>query len=102
VQEKYGREKQIVQWLYAAVLSLQTIEECADFFEDVCTENEIKAMAHRYAIAYWLRRGKTYQHIEREIGASPAKISRVKRCVQDGKQGIARTLERIDVQIDPQ
>lgn len=102
MQEKDEREKHMVQWLYAAVQSLQTKEECTAFFEDICTENEIKAMAHRYAIAYWLRRGKTYQYIEREMGASPAQIARVKRCLQDGKQGIARTLERIDAQMDPQ
>jgi len=31
--------------LFEAILLLDNIEECYDFFEDICTISEIKAMA---------------------------------------------------------
>lgn len=36
-----------VEFLFSAVLQLQTMEECYDFFEDLCTVPELKAMAQR-------------------------------------------------------
>ena len=30
--------------LYSAILKLQTVEECYDFFTDLCTFSELKAM----------------------------------------------------------
>jgi len=46
--------------LFEAILLLDNIEECYDFFEDICTISEIKAMAQRLEVARMLREGKTY------------------------------------------
>ena len=34
-----------VEILFKAVLSLQTMEECYDFFDDLCTVPELKALS---------------------------------------------------------
>ena len=37
--------------LFRAVLSLQTVDECYQFFEDLCTIGELRAMAQRLDVA---------------------------------------------------
>ena len=61
--------------LCEAMLSLQTIDECYQFFEDICTISELKAMSQRLEVARMLRQGHTYDDIVVRTGASTATIS---------------------------
>jgi len=81
--------------LFRAILLLETEEECYQFFEDICTISEMKALAQRLQVAMMLEAGKTYQHIENETGASTATISRVKRYLQYGAGGYGLVLTRL-------
>lgn len=87
--------------LCEAMLSLQTIDECYQFFEDICTISELKAMSQRLEVARMLRQGHTYDDIVVRTGASTATISRVKRCLNYGADGYGIVLERLD-QLDEQ
>ncbi|MBS4032388.1 MAG: hypothetical protein KGZ63_13350 [Clostridiales bacterium] len=84
-----------IDQLFEAILLLETEEECYQFFEDVCTISELKALAQRLQVARMLRDGKTYQKIEQETGASTATISRVKRYLQYGAGGYSIVLSRL-------
>ena len=44
-----------VDYLFKAILKLNTVDECYDFFEDLCTVTEIKALSQRSAVAKMLR-----------------------------------------------
>jgi len=81
--------------LFQAILSLESIEECYIFFDDLCTVNEMKSMAQRLEVARMLREGFTYNQIEDETGASTATISRVKRCLNYGNDGYQLALDRV-------
>ncbi|MCR3922106.1 MAG: YerC/YecD family TrpR-related protein, partial [Firmicutes bacterium] len=81
--------------LFEAILLLETEDECYQFFEDVCTINELKALSQRLQVAKMLKAGRTYQQIEHETGASTATISRVKRYLQYGAGGYELVLERL-------
>ncbi len=87
--------------LCEAMLSLETIDECYQFFEDICTISELKAMSQRLEVARMLRQGHTYDDIVVRTGASTATISRVKRCLNYGADGYGIVLERLD-QLDEQ
>ncbi|MBB5172552.1 YerC/YecD family TrpR-related protein [Texcoconibacillus texcoconensis] len=87
-----GRE---LDQLFEAMLSLENVEECYQFFDDLCTMNEIQSLAQRLDVARMLQGGFTYQKIEEDTGASTATISRVKRCINYGNNGYQMTLERI-------
>ena len=78
--------------LFKAILSLKTEEECYQFFEDVCTVSEIKAMAQRLEVARMLDEGCIYDEIVEKTGASTATISRVKRCLVYGADGYRNVL----------
>jgi TrpR-related protein YerC/YecD len=87
------------QWtdgLFEAILLLENTEECYNFFEDICTVSEIKAMAQRLEVAKMLKAGYTYTDISEKTGASTATISRVNRCLNYGADGYRTVLERID------
>ncbi len=82
--------------LFRAVLSLETLDECYQFFEDICTISELKAITQRLEVARLLKDGATYDRIIAETGASTATISRVKRCLNYGADGYQLVLARID------
>ena len=81
--------------LYKAILSLKTVEECMDFFDDLCTVQELMAIEQRYQVAYYLDDGMIYNDILAETGASSATISRVNRSLQFGKGGYAIAFSRV-------
>ena len=82
--------------LCEAVLQLQSIEECYQFFEDICTISELKALAQRLEVARMLEHRHTYDEIVARTGASTATISRVKRCLYYGADGYKTILARLD------
>ena len=86
--------------LFKAILTLETVEECYSFFEDVCTIPEIKAMAQRYNVAEMLSGGSVYSEIVKETGASTATISRVNRSLIYGCDGYDMVFSRLDKKKD--
>ncbi|MGI6594852.1 MAG: YerC/YecD family TrpR-related protein [Christensenellales bacterium] len=74
-----------IKKLYESILKLETIEECENFFADLCTNKEVEQMAQRVKAATLLLAGKTYAEVIAETEISSATLSRVSRCVQYGK-----------------
>lgn len=68
------RQKEVDN-LFAAILTLKSIEECYNFFDDLCTVGEIKSLAQRLEVARMLKEEYTYNQIEADTGASTATIS---------------------------
>ena len=81
--------------LFEAILALKTIDECYEFFEDICTVNELKALAQRLQVARMLEAGESYDNIVETTGVSTATISRVKRCLVYGADGYKTILARL-------
>ncbi len=81
--------------LCMAVLKLETVEECYQFFEDICTISELKAMSQRLEVAKMLQKRHTYDEIVARTGASTATISRVKRCLNYGADGYNLVFDRL-------
>ena len=81
--------------MYRAILSLETLDECMKFFDDLCTVTELMAMEQRYQVASCLDDGMIYNDILAETGASSATISRVNRSLQYGRGGYAIVFDRM-------
>lgn len=82
--------------LFKAILLLENEEDCYRFFEDICTINEIKAIAQRLQVAKLLSQKKTYSEIEELTKASTATISRINKCLVYGAEGYQRLLARME------
>lgn len=84
-----------VDQFFRAVLSLESLDECYRYFEDVCTVKEVMTIAQRLEVARMLQNGMSYQQTIAQTGASSATISRVKRCLDYGDGGYAMVLGRL-------
>ena len=80
-------QKKRSEAMYKAILSLETVDECMRFFDDLCTVTELMAMEQRFQVASYLDDGMIYNDILSETGASSATISRVNRSLQYGRGG---------------
>lgn len=81
-----------VDALYELLLKLESKEDCAALFEDLCTRKEVENMAERAFAAKLLLEGYTYNQVMAQSDISSATLSRVSRCVQYGK-GYSRLLK---------
>lgn len=84
-----------IDFLFRAVLALDTMEECYDFFEDLCTVQELKALSQRIVVAKMLSDKRVYSDIVAATGASTATISRVNRSLHYGCDGYDKIFGRI-------
>ena len=76
------KTEELIPELYETILRLQTEEDCAAFFSDLCTFKELEQMAQRLAAAKLLLDGKTYVQVIDEVDISSATLSRVSRCIR--------------------
>lgn len=85
-----------VDFLFQSILTLKTVDECYNFFEDLCTVPEIKAMSQRLLVAHMLSTKRVYSDIVAETGASTATISRVNRSLNYGCDGYELVFQRLE------
>ncbi len=85
-----------VDMFFKAILLLEDEEDCYRFFDDICTINEIHAIAQRLQVAKLLSEKKTYNEIEELTKASTATISRINKCLVYGADGYRKILARLE------
>ena len=93
--EKNRRRNPATTELFEAILSLKDMDECYNFFEDLCTMKEMADMAQRLEAAKMLLAGKTYEQIVKSVEISTATISRINRCIQYGNGGYETVIHRL-------
>lgn len=81
--------------LFQAVLSLQSVDEAAAFFRDLCTLKELADLSHRWAVARLLDQGLSYRDISERTGASTATVTRINQWRQHGAGGYRLALDRM-------
>ena len=85
---------------FKAIITLKTEKECEMFFDDICTIQELEAIAQRFEVAKLLVEGKSYVDINKETGASTATISRVSKCINYGEGGYKTAIRRLRGEAD--
>lgn len=81
--------------MYKAILELKSLEECCDFFEDICAVTELRSMEQRFEVARMLKQQKVYTEIMQKTNASSATISRVNRMMNYGTGCLGEILDRM-------
>lgn len=89
------KHTEAMERLFRVIAQLGTDEECAAFFEDLCTIREIQDMAKRMDAAVLLDRGLSYQEVSAQAGISTGTISRVSKSLFYGSGGFRTALDRI-------
>jgi TrpR-related protein YerC/YecD len=81
--------------LFLAILTLRSVDECRDFFRDLCTPAELQALADRWTVVGLLQEGMPYREIARQTGVSVTTIGRVARYLGAGNGGYALASRRL-------
>ena len=88
-----AKKKERSMDLYEHIASLNTVEECCRFFDDLCAITELRAMEQRFDVAVYLQQGLVYLDILEKTGASSATISRVRRSMlENGAGGVMQDI----------
>ena len=82
--------------LFEAVIMLETRDEAADFFRDLCTRRELEEISQRWEVARKLDAGHPYREIAAETGVSTATIVRINQWLRHGTGGYQRMLDKLD------
>ena len=77
-----------------AILSLHKPAELEAFLRDLCTLNELEAMAHRWQVAKLVNQGLPYLEIAQRTGASTATVTRVAHWLHHGEGGYRLALDK--------
>jgi TrpR-related protein YerC/YecD len=85
-----------VEALFNAILQLDSREEAERFFRDLCTLNELRDMAQRWAVVRLLDAGLHYASISKRTGASTATITRIASWLNHGEGGYRAMLDKLD------
>ena len=83
-----------VDVLFEAILRLDTPDEAAAFFRDLCTLGELHDMGQRWAVVRMLDQGLHYVDISRLTGASTATITRIASWLKHGEGGYRAMLAK--------
>jgi TrpR-related protein YerC/YecD len=92
--ERMLRENRSLWELFEVITLLDKEEECARFFRDLCTINELEAMAERWEIAKLIEEGMSYRTISEVTGASTTTITRIAHWLKHGEGGYRLMLTR--------
>ena len=88
--------------LFEGILTLRTVEDCENFFGDLCTKTELREMSKRLLAARLISEGAKYADIVEQTGLSTATITRVNGCLRDGNDGYVQVLDRLRDQTNSQ
>jgi len=90
-------QKQIenINELMEAILSLQDMDECRAFLQDLCTVQELITFSQRLQVAKLLLAEETYDSIRRKIPVSSTTITRINTALHFGEGGYQSVLRRL-------
>ncbi len=83
--------------LMDTIVALDSRDEAALFFRDLCTRHELDEMASRWSVVRRLAEGHSYREIHDLTGVSTATITRIANWFRHGTGGYRAALERSGV-----
>lgn len=88
-------QNQNVDDLFNGILTLKNINECYSFFCDLFTPRELEMLSQRFLIAKEFYNGSCFTDIDIKTRASSATISKVKKDLIYGNDGLRLVLDRL-------
>jgi len=83
MESNYLQDNAILE-LFQAILLIKNESEMQRFFKDLCTPQELRALAERWRVCKLLNTGElSYRDINEKTGASLATIGRVARFLKE-------------------
>lgn len=89
-------KKQIDQMFIQTICDMKGPEETASFFRDFLNTSEFEVFSKRLAIAYWLKKGRSYNNIRDNLKVSSATISTVNEMMK--QKGFQLALKKAEAE----
>ncbi len=87
---------QIMKTLAQTISNLKDLHESDIFLQDFLTASEYESLARRLAIAYWLKKGRSYSNIKQNLKVSSATVAAVQSMMDS--QGVQLALKKIEAE----
>jgi uncharacterized protein YerC len=92
---KYLKD-QIIKTFIQVISDFRDEEKTKKFLYDFLTESEIGNFSRRLAIAYWLKKGRSYTNIKNNLKASSATIAEVS--VMMKRDGFEQAIKKMEAE----
>ncbi len=89
-------KKELIKTFAQVIADIKNQEEALAFIQGFFEETEIEVFAKRLAIAYWLKKGRSYSNIKQNLKASSATIAEISNLAK--KQGFQLALKKIEAE----
>lgn len=89
-------KKQIDQMFLQVICDIKDVSEAQVFCKDFFNASEIEVFSKRLAIAYWLKKGRSYNNIKDNLKVSSATIATVQELVN--KPGFKLALKKAEAE----
>ncbi|OGM24798.1 hypothetical protein A2715_03465 [Candidatus Woesebacteria bacterium RIFCSPHIGHO2_01_FULL_39_32] len=89
-------KKEIENILTQTISDLRDLNETKVFLEDFFNKSELEAFTKRLAIAYWLKKGRSYNNIKDNLKVSSATIATVQSMMD--KPGFKLALKKMEAE----
>jgi uncharacterized protein YerC len=89
-------QNQISKTFCQLIADLNTPEETNLFLKDFFNESEYETFAKRAAVAYWLKKGRSYANIKENLKVSSATIATIQTLLV--KPGFKLALKKIEAE----
>ena len=89
-------QKQIEETFIQAVSDLRNLDETESFLNNFFTESEFESFSKRLAVAYYLKKGRSYNNIKENLKVSSATIATVQAMMT--KPGFQLILKKVEAE----
>lgn len=87
-------EREIIKTFIQNLKDLAEQKKLDTFIKDFLTEEELETYAKRLAIAYWIKKGRDEENIERNLKAAKKEIAKVRKQME--KEGMKIALKNLE------
>lgn len=89
-------KKRIIKTYIQAIVDIRGYKQTEIFINDFFTTSEVESFAKRLAVAYWLKKGRSYNNIKDNLNVSTATIASVQENMK--KPGYKLLLDRVEAE----
>jgi len=89
-------KNQIIKTFAQTLLDFKNMDEMHQFLSDFFNDSELETFAKRLSIAYWLRKGRSYENIKTNIKVSSATIATIEKLSK--KPGFALGVKKMEAE----
>jgi uncharacterized protein YerC len=89
-------KKGLLRTFSQTLVDLKTPQEAETFLADFLNENELETFTKRLAVAYWLKKGRSYANIRENLKVSSATIATIEKLLK--KTGFQLALKNLEAE----